>query len=73
MNFAFSPEQETFRGEVKEFLHTNLPAGWQPRGFIMISEDEWRDLEDEVQKLTDRFVKSIDDHLKHKETEIMKV
>jgi ribosome recycling factor len=38
-----------------------------------ISEDEMRDLEDEVQKLTDRFVKSIDDHLKHKEAEIMKV
>jgi ribosome recycling factor len=26
-----------------------------------------------VQKLTDRFVKSVDDHLKHKEAEIMKV
>src|SRR6266403_1673808 len=38
-----------------------------------ISEDELRDLEDEIQKLTDRFVKSIDDHLKHKEAEIMKV
>jgi ribosome recycling factor len=38
-----------------------------------ISEDELRDLEDAVQKLTDRFVKSIDDHLKHKESEIMKV
>ncbi|HWY39854.1 MAG TPA: ribosome recycling factor [Chthoniobacterales bacterium] len=38
-----------------------------------ISEDEMRDLEDEIQKLTDRFVKSIDDHLKHKEAEIMRV
>jgi ribosome recycling factor len=38
-----------------------------------ISEDEMRDLENEIQKLTDRFVKSIDDHLKHKEAEIMKV
>jgi len=26
-----------------------------------------------VQKLTDRFVKSVDDHLKHKEAEILKV
>jgi ribosome recycling factor len=26
-----------------------------------------------VQKLTDRLVKSIDDHLKHKESEVMKV
>jgi ribosome recycling factor len=38
-----------------------------------LSEDELHDLEAEIQKLTDRFVKSIDDHLKHKETEIMKV
>jgi ribosome recycling factor len=37
------------------------------------SEDELHDLENEIQKLTDRFVKSIDDHLKHKEAEIMKV
>jgi ribosome recycling factor len=32
-----------------------------------------RDTEDEVQKLTDRFVKSIDEHLGRKEAEIMKV
>jgi len=31
-----------------------------------LSEDELHDLETEIQKLTDRFVKSIDDHLKHK-------
>ena len=38
-----------------------------------LTEDQLRDLEEEVQKLTDRFVKSVDDHLKHKEAEIMKV
>jgi ribosome recycling factor len=38
-----------------------------------ISDDEMRDVEDEIQKLTDKYVKSIDDHLKHKEAEIMKV
>src|SRR2546430_17476394 len=38
-----------------------------------IGEDDERHLEQEIQKLTDRFTKSIDDHLKHKETEIMKV
>jgi ribosome recycling factor len=38
-----------------------------------ISEDDARHLEQDVQKLTDKFVKSIDDHLSHKETEIMKV
>ena len=38
-----------------------------------LTEDGLRDLEDEVQKLTDRFVKSIDDHLRHKEAEVMKI
>ena len=38
-----------------------------------ISEDELHDIYNEVQKLTDRFVKWIDDHLKHKEAEILKV
>jgi len=38
-----------------------------------LTEDGLRDLEEEVQKLTDRFVKSIDDHLKHKDAEVMKV
>src|SRR5256886_4396536 len=38
-----------------------------------LTEDQLRDVEDEVQKLTDRFVKSIDDHLRHKEAEVMKV
>lgn len=38
-----------------------------------LTEDGLRDLEDEVQKLTDRFVKSIDDHLERKEAEVMKV
>src|SRR6202022_3042396 len=35
-----------------------------------MSEDEMRDLDDEIQKLTDRFVKSIDDHLNKKKPEI---
>ena len=38
-----------------------------------LTEDQLRDVEDEVQKLTDRFVKSVDDHLRHKEAEVMKV
>jgi ribosome recycling factor len=38
-----------------------------------LTEDQLRDVDGEVQKLTDRFVKSVDDHLKHKETEVMKV
>src|SRR5947199_3043948 len=38
-----------------------------------LTEDGLRDLEQDVQKLTDRFVQSIDEQLRHKEAEIMKV
>ena len=38
-----------------------------------LTEDGLRDLEQDVQKLTDKFVHSIDDQLKHKESEVMKV
>jgi ribosome recycling factor len=38
-----------------------------------LTEDQLRDLEGEIQKLTDRFVKSIDDHIERKEAEVMKV
>jgi ribosome recycling factor len=38
-----------------------------------LAEDGLHDLESDVQKLTDRFVKSVDEHLERKETEIMKV
>jgi len=38
-----------------------------------LTEDGLRDVETDVQKLTDRFVKSIDDHFDRKEAEVMKV
>ena len=38
-----------------------------------LTEDGLRDLEADVQKLTDQFVKSVDEHLERKEAEIMKV
>jgi len=38
-----------------------------------LTEDGLRDLEEDVQKLTDRFVKSIDEHLERKDAEVMKV
>ncbi len=37
------------------------------------SEDVCKSAEDEVQKITDAFIKKIDEHLVHKEAEIMKV
>lgn len=38
-----------------------------------LNEDLLKDQEQEVQELTDRFIKSIDDHLSRKEAEIMTV
>jgi ribosome recycling factor len=38
-----------------------------------LTEDGLRDLESDVQKLTDKSVKEIDDHLERKEAEVMKV
>ena len=38
-----------------------------------ISEDELRQYSDEVQKLTDDFVKQVDETLSHKEEEVMQV
>ena len=38
-----------------------------------LTEDGLRDLEADVQKLTDKFVKSIDEHFERKEAEVMKV
>ena len=38
-----------------------------------LTEDELRDAEDEVQKLTDKFVASIDKHVETKEAELLKI
>ena len=38
-----------------------------------ITEDDRRNLEEEIQKLTDKYVRQIDSHLHHKEVEIMRV
>ena len=33
MRFQFTPEQESFRAEVRAFLAEQLPAGWEQRTF----------------------------------------
>jgi len=38
-----------------------------------ITEDDLRGLETDIQKLTDQFVKQIDESISHKEAEIMKI
>jgi len=58
------------------YARTAAPHSTRPKktqGCRRIDRGRYADVEDQVQKLTDRFVKSIDDHLKHKEAEVMKV
>ena len=69
---SLSKMAEEARVRVRSNRRTALDEAKKLKG-SGISEDEMSDLEDQIQKLTDGFVKSIDDHLKHKETEIMKV
>ncbi len=38
-----------------------------------ISEDEARGISEDIQKLTDKFIEQVDDLLKHKEADILKV
>jgi ribosome recycling factor len=64
---------EDARVRVRSNRHAALDQAKKLKGGGGISEDDARNLEKEIQKLTDKFVKSIDDHLSHKEAEIMKV
>src|SRR5438552_4852012 len=64
---------EEARARVRSNRRAALDEAKKLKAAGELTEDGLRDVEDEVQKLTDRFVKAIDDHLTHKEAEIMKV
>src|SRR6266487_3161103 len=70
---SLSKMAEEARVRVRTNRRTALDEAKKLRTAGELSEDGLHDLEAEVQKITDRFVKSVDDHLKHKEAEIMKV
>src|SRR3954467_15411213 len=70
---ALGKMAEEARVRVRSNRRTALDEAKKLKGSGALTEDQLRDVEGEVQKLTDRFVKSIDDHLKHKEAEVMKV
>ncbi len=70
---SLSKMAEEARVRVRANRRAALDEAKKLKAIGELSEDGLRDLEAEVQKLTDRFVKSVDDHLKHKEAEIMKV
>jgi ribosome recycling factor len=64
---------EEARVRVRANRRTALDEAKKLKASGGLTEDGLRDTEGEVQKLTDRFVKSIDEHLSRKEAEIMKV
>ena len=70
---SLSKMAEEARVRVRTNRRTALDEAKKLKTAGELTEDGFRAVEEEVQKLTDRFVKSVDDHLKHKETEIMKV
>lgn len=64
---------EEARVRVRTNRRTAVDEGRKLEKSSDLTEDGLRDLEADVQKLTDRFVKSIDDHFARKEAEVMKV
>jgi ribosome recycling factor len=70
---SLSKMAEEARVRVRGNRRTALDEAKKLKTAGELSEDGLRDLEQEVQKLTDRFVKSVDDHLARKEAEILKV
>jgi ribosome recycling factor len=70
---SLSKMAEEARVRVRGNRRTALDEAKKLKTAGELSEDGLHDLEQEVQKLTDRFVKSVDDHLARKEAEILKV
>src|SRR3954447_2369235 len=64
---------EEARVRIRTNRRSAMDEGKKLKSSGALTEDQLRDVEDDVQKLTDRFIKSVDDHLKHKEAEVMKV
>src|SRR4249919_2376553 len=70
---ALGKMAEEARVRVRSNRRTALDEAKKLKASGALTEDQLRDVDGEVQKLTDRFIKSVDDHLKHKEAEVMKV
>ncbi|MFM8715467.1 MAG: ribosome recycling factor [Spartobacteria bacterium] len=64
---------EESRVRVRSSRRNAMDAAKKTQKDGKMSEDELRDTEGEVQKLTDRFVADIDKHTAAKETELMKI
>ncbi|MDQ2868355.1 MAG: ribosome recycling factor [Verrucomicrobiota bacterium] len=70
---SLSKMAEEARVRVRANRRTALDEAKKLKTAGDLTEDGLRDLEAGVQRLTDRFVKSVDDHLERKEAEIMKI
>ncbi|MEP6603481.1 MAG: ribosome recycling factor, partial [Spartobacteria bacterium] len=70
---SLSKMAEEARVRVRANRRTAMDEAKKAKTAGDLTEDGQHDCEAAVQKLTDRFVKSIDDHLERKEAEIMKV
>src|SRR3990172_10749535 len=55
MEFLFTPEEEKFRGEIREFLRRELPADWGGAGALgEAGEERWEFLRSFQGKLAER-------------------
>ena len=55
MEFRFTPEEESFRGEIREFLRRELPADWGGAGALgEADEDRWQFLRSFQRRLAER-------------------
>ena len=64
---------EEARVRVRGHRRDGIDAARKAKKDATMTEDQLGDFEGGIQKLTDQFIKSIDDHLVTKEAEIMKV
>jgi len=64
---------EEARVRVRANRRTAVDDGRKMQKAGELTEDGLRDLESDVQKLTDKSVKEIDEHLERKESEVMKI
>jgi ribosome recycling factor len=70
---AIKAMAEETRVRIRGHRRDGLDAAKKMKKDGKLTEDQLADFEAEAQKLTDKFSKSIDDHLAHKDAEIMKV
>ena len=70
---AIKSMAEETRVRIRGHRRDGLDAAKKLKKDGKLTEDQLADFEAEAQKLTDKFSKSIDDHLAHKDAEIMRV